>query len=349
MDETVREIPDDAPVFDPSPIGRLASMGVSEEYVKMIGNEKWLFPNLIIQTQVVVIIAKSGGGKTTVSFEYLAPYMIKKHGCEVFYFDCDSPASDHRRMFRRAREIGEKFHWINPLTNGNGADALLDVLREMAKSRERLDGSVFFFDTLKKFVSVLDKKSVKPFFEMVRNLLSLGATVVLLGHANKHRDASGHLVFEGVGDVLSDADALLFFERITAQDGVYITTVVDPDKGAKVRGLYEPITFHIDGERNVTLCDKVVSVPDWTASGPKERTPTETEVEDKIRDFLADRDKPAKQTAIVNALKGTPGLSIHRIRNVLNAVAVLEEDAEPGMITYKAGDWKNVKLYSICE
>ena len=111
-------------------------------------------------------------------------------------------------------------------------------MKEFVAIGERLDDAVFILDTLKKFIDMLDKKSVKPFFCLLRQLTALGATIILLGHANKHRDNNGNLVFEGVGDVLSDTDAMLIFERMkSAEDGgIDITTVCDPDRGAKVRG-----------------------------------------------------------------------------------------------------------------
>lgn len=331
---------------------KLSALVVRKEYVKMVGNELWFFKYLIIKNQIVVFIAKSGGGKTTISFNFLAPYLINTHGLTVYYFDCDSPASDHARMLKLTEETGPKFQWINPLTHGKGPAEIVAILKEFVASGERLDDAIFFFDTLKKFIDMLDKKSVKPFFVLMRQLAALGATIVLLGHANKHRDNGGCLIFEGVGDVLSDADALILFERISSADGsVDITTVIDPDKGAKVRSLYKSVSFHIAPDRTVTLNAALVPVPDWSPGGAKKDKLTVEEITEKIRDFLREMGNPVSQTIVVDSIKDKlPGTGILRIRNVLNTCAVLQTDATtPGQIYYYTSGLYNRKVYGVTE
>jgi len=313
----------------------------------MLGDEKWLFPNLIIRNQVAVIIAKSGGGKSTICFNHVSPYMIKNHAVRILYLDCDSPASDHKKLFKRAESMGPNFAWINPVTNNEDPEKLIQILKDCADSGERLDDTIFFLDTLKKFIDLLDKKSVKPFFSLMRRLTSKGATVVLLGHANKNRDSSGNLVYEGVGDVQSDADAMILFERISSPDGgMHVTTVVDYDKGAKVRGLYEPLTFYIErGSREVSLCSNVVAVPDW--SNTKSAKMDEDAIQEKIREYLLER-KEAKQGDIVNALTQTPGVGYHRLLRVIRSCAVPEHEATAsGQIVYRQGGSFNKKCFSV--
>lgn len=331
-----------------SPRERLSALTVQEDYVAMIGNEAWLFPNLIIKNQILVTIAKSGGGKTTINFDFVVPWIIEHTESTVYYFDVDSPASDHSRMLEKAKEIGARLQWVNPLTHGKSADELKEILKDFVESGERLDNVVFFFDTMKKFIDMLNKESVKPFFTLLRQLTALGATVVLLGHANKHRDIAGNLVFEGVGDVVSDSDALLFFERITSPDGGdYITTVCDPDKGAKVRGLYDPISFHIAKDRTVTQCKEVIPVPDWSPGGAKKDKLTEEEIQDRIREFLADRPEPIGQSMIISALTGEPGISYHRVRKILTTCAIRENEAEKGQFFCVEGNQFNKKMYGV--
>lgn len=336
----------------PSVRDRLSGLTVKKDYVQMIGNEEWLFNNLIIKNQITVLCAKSGGGKTTISFFFVAGYLIQNLDLTVFYFDLDSPASDHKRMFQHAESMGQNFNWINPLTHGKGHEVIREALDDFVKANERLDNVVFFFDTLKKFIDMLDKKSVKPFFSLLRQLTSLGATIVLLGHANKHRGVDGNLIFEGVGDIQSDTDALLFFERITNPDGsVDVTTVCSSDKGAKVRGLYEPITFHIAKDRSVTLKRDITPVPDFSSNNAKKHRLTDEDILEKIRDHLFHEGMRVSQNNIVAALKNEPGteaVGINRLRSVLNAYAVPEMSArQEGQIFYSDGGVYNKKLYGI--
>lgn len=334
-----------------SPREKLKALTVKKEYVAMLGKESWLFQNLVIRGQILTIIAKSGGGKSTIFFDFVTPWIIAHHdNMTVFYFDCDSPASDHDRMLHKAEEIGPRFQWINPLTHGKGPEVLVDALKEFVASGERLDDSFFVLDTLKKFVDMLDKKSVKPFFSLLRQLTALGATIALLGHANKHRDNDGNLVFEGVGDVVSDTDAMIILERVKSADGgIDVTTICDPDKGAKVRGLYKPMSFHIAPDRTVTLCKDVVAVPDYSKDAAKRGRLTEEEIQERIREYLEEQDGVVLQKQIVEEFKGEPGASFHAVRKVLIACAVPEyEAAVPGQIFVRAGGLFNQKLYGVC-
>ncbi len=326
----------------------LASLQVEKDYTEMLGNEEWFFPNLVIKNQILIIIAKAGGGKTTIIFEFVAPWMIGHHGVEVYYFDCDSPASDHKRMFDRAIDIGPNFRWINPLTHGRGPDDIIKMLEKGVVGKQRFDNAVLIFDTAKKFFNVMDKRSVKPFFSLLRQLVSLGATIIILGHANKYRSVDGNLVFEGVGDIQSDADALIFFEAIHTPDGTDVTTIVDPDRGAKVRGLYEQISFRIErGTRVVTQHKEVVDVPDWTPGGNGKLT--DEEIEEMVRDFLLEQTGHTKQADIIEALKVQPGVSYHGIRRVLTACAVHKKEAvQSGQIFYSVG-FHNTKSYSVVD
>lgn len=330
---------------------KLKALTVKKEYVAMLGKESWLFQNLVIRGQILAIIAKSGGGKSTIFFDFVTPWIIAHHdNMTVFYFDCDSPASDHDRMLRKAEEIGPRFQWINPLTHGKGPEVLVDALKEFVASGERLDDAFFVLDTLKKFIDMLDKKSVKPFFSLLRQLTALGATIALLGHANKHRDNDGNLVFEGVNDVMSDTDALIVFERVKSADGgIDVTTICDPDKGAKVRGLYKPMSFHVAPDRTVTLCQDVVPVPDYSKDAAKRGRLTEEEIQERIREYLEEQDGVVRQKQIIDDFKDEPGASFHAVRKVLCAFAVPEYEATvPGQIFVRAGGLFNQKLYGVC-
>jgi len=328
------------------PLADLLACAVTEEYCQMLGEEQWIFQNLIIKNQIIVIIAKSGGGKTTIFYNFVCPWILRNHpDIQILYLDCDSPASDHKMMKSLEKKMGNRFCWLNPVTHGKNAAFMIEKLRKIAAARKRLENKIFILDTLKKFLNLMDKSSAKPFFELLRELISLGATIVLLGHANKYRDKEENLVFEGVGDIQNDADALIFFERITAPDGQDITTVVDPDKGAKVRGLFEPISFHITlPDRVVTQNKDVVAIPDWGVS-PKGKKLTDDEIFEIVRAYLAGQRDYVKQAALVAAMKGI--IAYHPLLKVLAATTVPEADATtPGQIIFATG-FRNAKTYSV--
>lgn len=257
-----------------SPKDLLTPFAVTDEYVSRLGKEEFLAPNLIIKGHVITIIAMPGGGKTTFFYYRVAPTLAKK-GLTVWYIDADSPVSDHPRMKETADHHG--FVFLNPDVNiGTGINELFESLNELAAGDFDLSGWVFFFDTLKKFSDLMSKQSIKEFYALCRKLTHKGATVVLLGHANKFRDKDGFLVFEGCGDVRSDSDELIYFERVgNPMGGIDVTTVVDHDRNAKVRGVFKPFSFHISESREITFYEKPLELTDPTATASAKATDEE--------------------------------------------------------------------------
>jgi hypothetical protein len=329
------------------PFDVLSGLSVKREYTDMLGAEEWMYPNLIIKNQVTAIIALSGGGKSTIMFNFICPWMLKdNHDLRIMFFDVDSPASDHQQMIETAESYGPRFEWINPLTHSQDETIIRQMLEQAVKLKRPMHNYLLIFDTLKKFCYLLSKEKVRDFFKLMRSLTSLGATVVLLGHANKYR-MDGLLVPEGVGDVKNDTDALIILERIAAEGGMHVSSVVDHDKNAKVRGLYEPITFHIEqGTRVVTAVTDYVSPPNYTA-GAKDQKMTDEEVVDLVSDFLRSRHGHISQSDVLKTLKAQVGYN--RLFNILTAHSVHEDEAEiPGQIYYSVRE-HNKKAYSVVD
>ncbi len=193
------------------------------------------------------------------------------------------------------------------------------------------------------------KGSVKNFYQLARKLANLGATVVLLGHANKYRDKEGNLVFEGTGDVRSDTDELIYFERKTNQNGgIDVTTVVDPDRGAKVRGLFNPISFHVSESREITHYKNVLPVIDRTITATPKAT--DEEIVDAAKKYLFDRNEPVVQRQLVQHTADMAGTGMERTRRVL----VQNSEPRDGLslaglpFLYSVGD-KNAHFFELPE
>lgn len=299
-------------IIDPSAL--LGGFEVSQKYVEKLGKEESLYPNLIIKRHVLTIIAMSGGGKTTF-FYYLVAPKLAGEGLTVYYIDSDSPAAEHRQMKEVADRHGFKF--LNPDANpGTSMEGILQTFQEIADSAADLDGWVIFFDTLKKCADLMSKASVKEFYKLARKLGGRGATIVLLGHANKFRDKDGNLVFEGVGDVRSDTDELIFFERAkNPSGGLDITTVVDPDRGAKVRGIFQPFSFHISEQREITFYKDPLPTIDFSATAKPKAT--DEEIVEAARQYLRQTRKPVVQKTLVQHVADMTCSGEKRVREVL--------------------------------
>jgi hypothetical protein len=86
---------------------------------------------------------------------------------------------------------------------------------------------------------------------MLRNLTARGATVVALGHQNKHKAPDGSPMFEGTDDLRNDMDEWIYRDGVKAPDGKGLLISTTPDKD-RVLGI-EPVTYRLHADRTVTL------------------------------------------------------------------------------------------------
>jgi KaiC/GvpD/RAD55 family RecA-like ATPase len=311
-----------------NPIKLLEAFTVKKEYTDKLGQEEFLIKNLLIKQHILVVVAMPGGGKTAFFFRHVAPTLAGK-GLKVFYMDCDSPASDHRAMRELAEHHG--FSFLNPDANqGTSIELLKKTLQQIADADTDLNGWVFIFDTLKKFADLMQKNAVKEFFKMCRRLTGRGASVVLLAHSNKHRSTEGFLVPEGVGDVRNDADDLIIFERSkNANGGIDVTTVVDTDRNAKVRGIFQPFSFHVSPERKISFYKFPLTITDPTQTAATKAT--DDEIMDAATRALEDMAGEVTQQALVSRVCDMTGAGNKRVRELI------VQNAERGDASEKRG------------
>lgn len=298
---------------------------VTTEYVDGLGKEEFYYNNLIIKNHITTIIAESGAGKTTFLYFHVSAELAKR-GLTVWYVDADSPASDHKKMKQFANTYGIKF-LIPDVNQGTSVESLLIDITTLTDMQTDLTGFVFFFDTLKKFIDLMSKRSAKDFFVLMRRITKLGGTIVLPGHANKHRHPDGNLIFEGVGDIKSDSDDLIFFEKERKPDGsIDVTTVVDTDRGAKVRGLFKSFSFNISESREITFYDNVIPLLDLSNTGV--RKATDEDILDVAEAYLKSRREPVGQAHLVqytmDKVEGQAGKQ--RVREIIVKRAMLKGD-----------------------
>ena len=311
----------------------LMKFAVSQGYVDGLGKERFIYPDLIVSNHILTIIAMSGGGKTAFFYNLVAPHLTEE-GLKVWYIDADSPASEHKQMKQFADEKGFKF-LIPDVNQGLDAKKLIDALSGMADKGQRLDDYVFFLDTLKKFCDLMNKTSIKAIYTLMRRLTKLGATVVLLGHANKYRGKDGNLIFEGTGDVRSDSDELIFFEHIKKGFGIDVTTVVDSEKGAKVRGIFKPFSFHIDEQRNITFYEKALEVIDRTQTTDKA---TDAAILNALKLTLFESKEPLLKNSLSEQVSYLLAAGQKRVRKLLTQNASMSGSNSFKIFTYSIGE-----------
>ena len=167
---------------------------------------------------------------------------------------------------------------------------------------------------------------------------------MLLGHANKYRNKDGNLIFEGVGDVRTDSDDLIFLECVPSSfDGVDVTTVVDITKGAKVRGLFEQFSFNISTSREISFHDKVIDV-----ATPAERRAPDLDILEAAKDYLAECLEPVATGPFVQHVADATRAGKQRVRELIVKHSALKgsENGPWRMFNYTVGN-RNARLYEL--
>lgn len=237
---------------DSDPLNWTGEFTVTAEEVAEFGSPEWLIKNLIIRHHIVVLAADPGAGKTTICTN-IAGELVKA-GCRVVYVLADIGQSGVKHYHDMAEANG----WdllLPDIKVGQSMDSVVDRLVEMNATGDNFDGVVMLFDTLKKMVDVINKRSAKAIFQLFRSLTAKGLTIVLLAHTNKYTGEDGEPIFEGTHDIKTDSDDLIYLIPMKRDDGVIVASTKPSNK---VRGAFEPITFEIGKDRSVVQLDNYI-------------------------------------------------------------------------------------------
>lgn len=236
------------------PLAAMSAWIVTEDQVKQMEATRMIWRDVIALAHVAAWVAPANGGKTTIAKQ--AASDLAGDGYRVLYFQEDAGAGDLPELFEHARNGG--YTLLNSTLSGAAPEDQIDVLQALAHDGADLSNFVMIFDTLKKYSDLMSKRGSREFFKTMRTLTQRGATVVLLGHTNKHKGLDGRLVFEGVGDVRNDVDELIYIEASEKDADGRVTLTMTPDK---VRCKAAPLTFQLDTvNMELRQVDRVVDV-----------------------------------------------------------------------------------------
>jgi len=304
---------------------------VTQAEAEKIANPDWVIQNLVIRGHVVVIAAKPNGGKTTI-FMHVAEQMVKS-GYKVYYVNSDISGGDAKHDIYRARKAGVTL--LLPDLKGKSMEQVVNTLDAMNQSEGAdFNNVVFIFDTLKKMTDVIGKGSVRVLFSLLRGLSAKGMTSILLAHTNKYNADDGTPVFEGVGDIKSDSDELIYFVPQKNPDGSLVVSTL-PDK---VRGDFKPISFFIGVDRSVKQLDEYVDVARENVA--KSALDNDSQIIDAINQALAENLN--KQLDIVAYCHENFGINAKSTRRVLK---IYIENSPVKQLWRTARGMKNAVFY----
>ncbi|RKZ99900.1 MAG: hypothetical protein DRQ47_10290 [Gammaproteobacteria bacterium] len=301
---------------------------MTQEEADKISNPEWIYKNLVIQGHLVVIPAEPNGGKTTIFF-HIAGEMVKS-GYEVIYINADIAGSDAKSMSKQAADNGIKL--LVPDFKESSMKRVVEDLKRFNDLGADFNGCVFIFDTLKKMTAVIEKKQSKELYTLLRSMTAKGATIILLAHTNKYKDQDGKPIFEGTGDLRSDVDELIYLIPTKNSDGS-MDVSTEPDK---VRGAFEPITFHITQDREVSQTGFIDTISENII---KDRLVKDKDCIDAISRGLDGAIKNQKE--LIDYCK-EDGISERIVRNVLKRYS--DQYSKPRLWATITGD-KNHKNY----
>ena len=300
-------------------------MRMTDELLASIKDAEHAYPGLIIKAQITAIIGMANAGKSAL-VRHLCTHFASVESMSVAYFDLDSNDTMIQRNELHARAGGYRYYAPHMVRGGN-AQTVIERVEAVLETGHRLDDLLIVLDTLKKFADMMSKAKLKAFFELLRELTAKGATVILLGHANKYRDKEGNLIFEGTGDVKNDADCLMYLESAKNEDGTRQVISTYPDK---TRGRVVPMTFELDldtfdvHQRDEFVDIKTEAATAFQAKQAIHKADPEQAIRTSIRDAVIDGFTLQKEIVAYCQDRGHP---LHKVLRTLK----LSSDPEKGV------------------
>ena len=191
-----------------TPFERLKQLSATNRIDEMksnLENEFYVMDGMALDGQITLFYAKPNTGKTLIFMKLLIDGVDsgKIQASDIMYINADDGYRGLCTKTEIAKEYG--FEMIAPAEAGIDPTDIITLLDEMANTDDA-KGKIIVLDTLKKFADMMSKRDQANLYMVLRRLVAKNATVIIAGHANKHLDKDGNLVYEGTSDTMNDVD-----------------------------------------------------------------------------------------------------------------------------------------------
>lgn len=212
-------VPGKGPEAATNPFTKHSLLGSSAELEEHAVLQQPLFGSVCLLGEATVWYGTYNTGKTIILFHLIDDAVRLKRiaPCNIIYVNADDSTAGLAEKARLFDDLGA--HMVAPGYKGFRTETLVVRMQEIVASGSARS-VVIIVDTLKKFVDVMDKKSVRTFTSLIRQFVMVGGTFLALAHTNKRLGADGKPVPEGTADVLSDFDC----GYLMAATGEVVTT-----------------------------------------------------------------------------------------------------------------------------
>ncbi len=198
--------PKPEPEIANSPLSSYSLRGRAAEFEARATEEKPLLGDICRTGQVTFLFAPPNAGKTLISLNLLAEAIDagRINPGNVWYINADDSSSGFAAKMRLMDDMG--VHTLAPGQRGFKSQNLLDIFQEVVEM-DKAKGSLIIIDTVKKFVSLMDKGRASAFTNACRQIAMAGGAVLGLAHTNKNPDGNGKARYAGTSDTVDDCDA----------------------------------------------------------------------------------------------------------------------------------------------
>ena len=171
----------------------------------------FILPEIAMVGDCTILNAGPNTGKTLLTLWLLGQRDLEatKH-LNIYYINADDSFNGGIDKMEIVRSAQVKT--LIPNQNGFDPANLAKIIKAAIKS-DACGEMVIILDTLKKFVSTMDKNDARVFNIMVRTFTQAGGTLIALAHTNKNKDGDGKSIAEGVGDFQSDFDCAYTIDK----------------------------------------------------------------------------------------------------------------------------------------
>ncbi len=134
----------------------------------------------------------------------------------IFYIAADDSANGLIEKLHILEEYG--VHVLAPGHRGFETSRFVNTISKMTAD-DAVNGICIVADTVKKFVSLMDKTEARKFGDTIRRFIMKGGTFVGLAHTNKNRGVNGKVVYSGTSDLIEDVDCAYLLDEMEQVDG----------------------------------------------------------------------------------------------------------------------------------
>lgn len=301
------------------PLKRFSLRGSSAHLERTASEQKPLLDSILLSGQANAWYAPPNTGKTLICLALLVQAIEQGRieGDNVIYVNVDDTSKG------LAEKVG-LLEQLNVHTLGEGerrfsASSLLPAMRELIETGQA-HGLFIILDTLKKFVSIMDKKESSAFATLCRQFVLKGGTLLCLGHTNKRPGADGKMIHAGTSDIPDDFDCVYVISTRPDQPSETDTTV--EFTRTKRRGDVDArAVFSYTVRDGISYDERLASVTKLDASGflPVEEAITQEREAAVVSAIAAAIERgPIQKMELAREVAASIGLGRHKVIAVID-------------------------------